>query len=297
MNEIALGRYAPHNTIFHRLDPRDKLIGLIFLLVAVFFQYSTHIMTLAMSLLLFIIIFVMMIVSKTSIKTFFSSFKYLWLMIVLLLVINIFSFNDPKTYYSLIKINDGFVISYQALFQTIKIVLRLVNMFALTLILTSTTKPMELTNALEWFLTPFKIFKLPVHEISMTLSLALRFIPTLLDETNRIIKAQASRGVDFERGGVFAKFKAIISLIIPLFVSAFQRSEELSNAMEARGYNPIAKRTKYNKLHWTYRDTIAILVVTLLLAFFIMTSVMNWNYFSMLGINYPEVLNNGKLPM
>ncbi len=197
----------------------------------------------------------------------------------------------------MIKITDNFVISWQALFQTIKIVFRLVNMFALTLILTSTTKPLELTNALEWFLTPFKVFKLPVHEISMTLSLALRFIPTLLDESNRILKAQASRGVDFERGGVIAKFKAIISLIVPLFVSAFQRSEELSNAMEARGYNPRGKRTKYNKLTWHVRDVVSLIIVTAILAFFIVTLAMNFNYFQMLGINYPEVLNNGKLPM
>lgn len=295
MNNITLGRYAPHNTLFHRLDPRGKLLAFIMLIAMVFFDYGTYIMSFSMSLLLFIIIFIFMIWSKTSIRSFFASFKYFWIMIVFLLAINIFASSDPSKYIAMIKINDKFVISWYSLFQTIKILIRLLNMFALTLILTSSTKPLDLTNALEWFFTPLKLIKLPVHEISMTISLALRFIPTLLDETNRILKAQASRGVDFEHGGVFAKFKAIISLIIPLFVSAFQRSDELSNAMEARGYNPKAKRTKYNVLHWRWRDTISLIVVSLLLAFFITTKATGWNYFDLLNIPYPEVLIDGKL--
>ena len=118
---------------------------------------------------------------------------------------------------------------------------------------------MDLTYAFEWYMTPLKVVRFPVHEIAMTLSIALRFIPTLLDETNRIMKAQASRGVDFNRGGLFKRFKAVISLIIPLFVSAIQRSEELSDAMEARGYDPRAKRTKYRKLIFGWRDIIALL--------------------------------------
>ena len=119
---------------------------------------------------------------------------------------------------------------------------------------------MDLTYAFEWYMTPLKLVRFPVHEIAMTLSIALRFIPTLLDETNRIMKAQASRGVDFNKGGLFKRFKAVISLIIPLFVSAIQRSEELSDAMEARGYDPRAKRTKYRKLMFGWRDIIALLV-------------------------------------
>ena len=118
-------------------------------------------------------------------------------------------------------------------------------MLGLTLVLTATTKPLELTNALEWFMKPLKVIKFPVHEIAMTISLALRFIPTLLEETDRIMKAQASRGVDFQNGKFSEKFRAIISLIVPLFISALQRSEELANAMEARGYDPSAERTKF----------------------------------------------------
>ena len=118
---------------------------------------------------------------------------------------------------------------------------------------------MDLTYAFEWYMTPLKLIRFPVHEVAMTLSIALRFIPTLLDETDRIMKAQASRGVDFNHGGLFKRFKAVMSLIIPLFVSAIQRSEELSDAMEARGYNPRDKRTKYRKLMFGWRDIIAFL--------------------------------------
>ena len=117
-------------------------------------------------------------------------------------------------------------------------------MIALTMVLTSTTKPMDLTYAIEWYLTPLKLVKFPSHIVAMTLSIALRFIPTLLDETHRIMKAQASRGVDFDHGGLIKRLSAIVSLIIPLFVSAIGRSEELSNAMEARGYDPYGKRSR-----------------------------------------------------
>ena len=120
---------------------------------------------------------------------------------------------------------------------------------------------MDMTYAFEWYMTPLKVVRFPAHEIAMTLSIALRFIPTLLDETERIMKAQASRGVDFNRGGLFKRFGAVIALIIPLFVSALERSEELANAMIVRGYDPRAKRTRYRKLRFTWRDIIAFLFI------------------------------------
>ena len=137
-------------------------------------------------------------------------------------------------------------------------------MIALTMVLTSTTKPMDMTYAFEWYLSPIKLIK-PwryfAHELAMTLSIALRFIPTLLDETERIMKAQASRGVEFNHGGIFKRFGAVIALIIPLFVSALERSEELANAMIVRGYDPRAKRTRYRLLRFTWRDAIAFIFI------------------------------------
>jgi len=150
-------------------------------------------------------------------------------------------------------------------------------MLALTLILTATTKPLDLTYALEWYMTPLKLIKFPTHEIAMTISIALRFIPTLLDETMRIMNAQASRGVDFEHGKIKEKITAILSLIVPLFMSAFQRSEELANAMEARGYNPRGKRTRYRNLAWHVGDSFSLLFIVILTAGVITVSTMNWN--------------------
>ena len=142
-------------------------------------------------------------------------------------------------------------------------------MIALTMVLTSTTKPMDMTYAFEWYMSPLKLIKplrFLAHEIAMTLSIALRFIPTLLDETERIMKAQASRGVDFNHGGLFKRFGAVIALIIPLFVSALERSEELANAMIVRGYDPRAKRTRYRLLRFTWRDAIAFVLIAGLFA-------------------------------
>lgn len=137
-------------------------------------------------------------------------------------------------------------------------------MISITMLLTSTTKPMDLTYGLEWYMTPLKYLHFPVHEVAMTLSIALRFIPTILDETDRIMKAQASRGVDFNRGGLFKRFKAVISLIIPLFVSSIERSEELSNAMEARGYDPKGKRSKYRLLKFHLSDLFTFIIIGLI---------------------------------
>jgi energy-coupling factor transport system permease protein len=138
-------------------------------------------------------------------------------------------------------------------------------MISVTTVLTATTKPLDLTYGLEFFMTPLKVIKFPAHEIAMTISIALRFIPTILEETQKIMKAQASRGVDLQEGSLKEKISAIISLIIPLFISAFQRSEELANAMEARGYNPSAKRTRYRTLKFTMKDVFSLLVSILVL--------------------------------
>ena len=153
-----------------------------------------------------------------------------------------------------------FAVYWAGIYQSGYIILRLIMMISLTMMLTATTKPMDLTYAFEWYMFPLRVIRFPVSEIAMTLSIALRFIPTLLDETDRIMKAQASRGVDFNHGRFGKRIKAIISLIIPLFISAIERSEELSNAMEARGYDPKAKRTRYRILKFSWRDIIGFLL-------------------------------------
>ena len=258
MNNVTFGRYSPLNTFTHKVDPRNKILILILLMVSIFLQFHVWSTTLLLSGVFLILLICLMLISRVNFLDLFKSLKSMWFLVIFLLVIYVFIPN-PTYKFVCYRFNDYYAIYWDSFYQSGYIILRLILMISLTMVLTSTTKPMDLTYAFEWYMTPLKVIRFPVHEIAMTLSIALRFIPTLLDETDRIMKAQASRGVDFNRGGLFKRFKAVISLIIPLFVSAIQRSEELSDAMEARGYNPREKRTRYRKLTFSWRDIIALL--------------------------------------
>lgn len=261
--DISIGRYLPFKSIIHRLDARIKLFGLVIFMALILFNTSSYLLNFTYYLILFLIILTLIIVSKVRILKVFKQLKALWFMFAFMLIINVLTHRTPDQN---LLFNIGSVKVYDAaIFQTLYIFIRLVLMLCLTLVLTATTKPLDLTYALSWYMAPLKIIKFPVHEVAMTMSLALRFIPTLLDETGRIMKAQESRGVDFKKGKMKEKIKGIISLIVPLFVSAFQRSEELANAMEARGYNPLGKRTSYRKLSFTLRDFISLLILLILL--------------------------------
>ncbi len=178
-------------------------------------------------------------------------------------IINIFTIRSADAIV-IFKIGN-YPIYDAAIYQTLYIFLRLVIMISLTTLLTATTKPLDLTHALEWYMYPLRLIRFPVHEIAMTISIALRFIPTLLDETGRIMRAQESRGVDFKGGKFKEKLRAVVALIVPLFVSAMQRSDELANAMIARGYNPQAKRTRYRQLRFNWRD---LFIISFCAAFF-----------------------------
>ena len=288
MTNITFGRYTPYNTFTHKLDARNKLFLTILLIVGIFFQFRVWSTTLAFSLVLLLLLNLLMLVSKVSFIQLFNSLKGMWLLIIFMFAIYIFIPNS--TYSGPIAFNIGFDVYWQAFYQAGYIILRLVLMIALMMVLTSTTTPMNLTYAFEWYMTPLKVIKVPVHAIAMTLSIALRFIPTLLEETDRIMKAQASRGVDFNHGRIMKRFKAVISLIIPLFVSAIDRSEELSNAMEARGYDPMAKRTRYRVLRFSWRDLIAFIIGGSLFAGIVVFFV--FDKMSENGINVLKVLFN-----
>lgn len=255
MKSLQLGRYAPFDSFIHRLDPRNKIFCLITLMVAIFISYNSWELTFIIGGILAIFIFALAIIAHVSFKSLFSSLKALWLVIIILLLINCVV---PPLNASNVAFKIGtWPIYWESILQSLKIILRIILMLALTMILTATTKPLDLTRALEWYLTPLKLIKFPAHEIAMTISIALRFIPTLLNEVDRIMKAQSSRGVDFAHGKISSRLKAIVSLIIPLFMSAFQRSEELADSMEARGYDPKQKRTSYHKMHWSIFDWFA----------------------------------------
>ena len=263
MASLALGRYIPFNSFIHRLDPRVKLFAMIALMTSIFLRFSSVWMNLTMYAVLFLFIVTLMHIAHIRLSSMFKQLKALWVMMVFLLIINLLVPNTSEitTFFMVGPIR----IYVSALLQTFYIVFRLILMLGLTLMLTGTTRPLDLTYAIEWYLTPFKIVRFPTHEVAMTIAIALRFIPTLLEETMRIMKAQASRGVDFINGKLREKLRAIIALIVPLFISAFQRSEELANAMEARGYDPSAPRTRYRQLTWKTRDTWALLLMVVVL--------------------------------
>ena len=276
MTNSVLGRYVAHNSFIHRMDPRNKIFCLVALMVAVFISYSTYEMTFIVGGALLVFISALLLIAKVRITDIFKSLKVLWFFVLLLMIINVFS--PPVG-----AINVAFhigkkAIYWESIFQSLKIILRLVLMIMLTMLLTATTKPLDLTYALEWYMTPLKLIKFPTHEIAMTISIALRFIPTLLDETDRIMKAQSSRGVDFKHGKLSSRIKAIVSLIIPLFISSFQRSEELADSMEARGYDPKAKRTRYRILKFSFGDLIGFFLSCIILTAVIFISAFKWTY-------------------
>lgn len=257
MNNFTLGSYMPYDSLIHRLDPRAKIMGMIFFMVAIFIPagYFPYIILGAVAL-------VLLLIAHLKLRSVWKSMKPMLLMMVFLLVINLLV---VRTGYVVVKLGD-FAIYSDALAQTFYIAVRLVLMIMITTTLTATTKPLDLTLGIEDLLTPFKVLHVPAHEIAMMISIALRFIPTLIEETQRIMKAQASRGVDMEEGKLKEKIMAVLSLIVPLFVSAFQRAEDLANAMEARGYIPERKRTRYKQLKMAGRDWIMLGCSFLLMA-------------------------------
>lgn len=271
MNNIALGKYIPGSSFIHKLDPRNKILIMILLMVAIFWDVGT--LRFPLYIVLSIFIYVLLRISGISIKTIFKSLKPMMFMMVFLFIINMFVYQEGYVLFTISFLN--FTLYLESITQTLFIIIRLALMLAVTTILTTTTKPLDMTYGLEWYMSPLKVIRFPAHEISMTISIALRFIPTILEETERIIKAQKSRGVDLEEGKLKEKIGAIISLLIPLLISSFQRSEELSDAMEARGYNPSAKRTRYRVLKFKLSDSFAALITVILLTLVILLGVYN----------------------
>lgn len=255
MNNIALGRYIPLNSPIHHLDPRTKIIGLIFMMIAIFIPAGWY-----GYLLIGAAVLLLTLLAKLKLTFLWRSMKPMLFMLVFLLFINLLIVREGEVWFTI----GSFAIYSEAVFQTLYIVVRLMLMIVLTTVLTATTKPLELTLGIEDLLTPLKVIHVPAHEIAMMISIALRFIPTLIEETQRIMKAQASRGVDLEEGSLKEKVMAILSLIVPLFVSAFQHADDLANAMEARGYVPDQTRTRYKQLIMRGADYLTLGVSVLL---------------------------------
>ena len=258
---MTLGKYVNNDTFIHRLDPRNKFILLFVYMVIIFLINPSKVgfelvgwLAYGLLVVFFIVLYK---IAKLKFMMVFKSLKPMWFMMIFLFIINLFVYKGGP---QIIPEWWIFDIHLEAITQTLKIVLRLLLLITLSTLFTATTKPLDITVAIDDLFAWLKVFKVNVHILSMTISIALRFIPTILDETYRIMKAQASRGVDFQNGKLKEKVVAISSLIIPLFISAISRSDELANAMEARNYNPLAKRSRYRTLKWSYKDTLTMII-------------------------------------
>ena len=250
MGNFTLGKYLPLDSVIHKMDPRAKIGAMLLMLIAIFIPSGYLGYALIAVCLLFVIL-----KAKLSLKFVTKALKPMMFMMFFLFIVNALVL---KTGFVVVKI-FGFELYSGAIFQTLYIVIRLVLMIMVTTALTATTKPLDLTLGIEDLLQPFARFHVPSHEIAMLISIALRFIPDLIEETQRIMKAQTSRGVDLKEGSLKEKIMAILSLIVPLFVSAFQRAEDLANEMEARGYAPGEKRTRYKVLKMSSLDYIGLI--------------------------------------
>lgn len=278
MNAMVLGRYVPYKSFLHKMDPRAKLFCYILLLVAVFLPFKNYATAYSFAGILVILAIVLLGVSRVSISSLFKSLASLWFFVIFLLLIYILVPSSNYTHVAF-KIGD-FPFYYESFLEAGRILIRLILMVAFSMILTASTKPLDLTSALEWYLYPLKIVGIPSHVIAMIVTLALRFIPTILEDVERILKAQASRGVDFKNGGIKTKFIALTSLLIPLFATSLLRSDDLADAMEARGYDPKGKRTRYRVIKFHFSDFLLILSSACLLAFFMTISIMNFDPYS-----------------
>ncbi len=250
LKDITLGQYFPGNSPIHRLDARCKLMLVVVYIVALFLCKSYFSYGLA---LLFLITAIAL--SRIRLKALFKGMKTLLIIILFTALINMFY--TPGTVLAKFWI---FTITEEGLRNALFLVLRIVMLVSGTFLLTYTTSPIDLTDGLESLLSPLKKLHFPVHELAMMMSIALRFIPTLIEETDKIISAQKARGADFESGNLFRRAKALIPILIPLFISAFRRAEELATAMECRCYHGGKGRTKMKQLHYHMIDAIAAVI-------------------------------------
>lgn len=261
MNKLIFGRYMPGDSFIHRLDPRAKLLASFYFIGIIFLANNWQTYALLAAFTLFAVF-----LSKVDIKFFIRGIRPLIWLILFTVGLQVLFTSGGETYWSW----GGFNITQFGVMNGLFIFCRFVLIIFMSTLLTLTTPPLELSDAIEYLLRPLKVVRFPVHEVSLMLSIALRFVPTLMDETEKIMNAQRARGVDFGEGSLVQKMKAVIPLLIPLFVSSFNRAEDLATAMEARGYQGGEGRTKYRILHWHLQDTIVMVafgLMTIVLVF------------------------------
>ena len=254
LSNIMIGRYFPGDSVLHRLDARVKLILLLTLMIGVFFcadaiSYgSVTLLTAGLVLL-----------SGVPVKTVMRSVEPLWWILLFTFAVHLFGTEGEEALGSV----GSFTATKEGLVGGVFMCLRLVLLILLSSLLTFTTDPLALTDAMERLLSPFKRFNLPAHELAMMMTIALRFVPTLIEETDKIIKAQSSRGADFENGSLVSRTKNFVPILVPLFIACFRRADELALAMEARCYPSHGEgRTQIKKMRVTALDYAAIGITT-----------------------------------
>ena len=261
LNNITIGQFFPGNSLLHRMDPRAKIIGTTIFVVAIFLANTP----LAYGIVAAFTIGAM-VLSRLPLRLMWNAIKPLWIIIVFTMGIHIFTTpGNSIISYGIINITDN------GLAMGLQMAARLVFLILFSSLLTYTTSPIRLTDGIEHLLNPFRRIGVPAHELAMMMTIALRFIPTLLDETDKIMKAQMSRGADFESSNIINRAKNLVPLLVPLFVSAFRRADELAMAMEARCYRGGYNRTKMKEAKITKADYIAYVLQIVFLAIIIVT--------------------------
>ena len=255
MDNMILGRYIPGNSIIHRLDPRSKLVAMILLIIIAFWANNP-----ITNLILFVATGIFVALSEVPLSFFIKGLRSMFFLIAFTTLFQLFFISGGHVLFEM-----GFIkITSYGIEQAGIIFCRFVLIIFFSTLLTLTTMPLSLATAVESLLGPLKRFKVPVHEIGLMLSMSLRFVPTLMDDTIRIMNAQKARGVDFGEGNVIQKVKAMIPILIPLFATSLKRADSLATAMEARGYQGGNGRSQYRQLNWMNRDSIALLFVCVL---------------------------------
>lgn len=278
--DVAFGQYYPVDSPVHRLDARVKLILTLMFVIGIFFVKSYFGFMLTLVMLVAIIL-----LARLPMASVLKSVKGILLIVVITALINLFVVrggNDDVVLWSW-KI---FTITKTGVHTTIKMALRLVLLISGASLLSLTTTPVALADGVESLMSPLKLIKVPVRDIAMIMSIALRFIPTLFEETNKIIAAQKARGASFDTGGLFARAKAMLPVLIPLFVNSFRRADELAFAMDARCYNATEKRTKMKKAKLGWGDFVAFLLIC---AYFVVILLERY-YFPTIGINIDAMI-------
>ncbi len=257
MEKMIFGRFLPGNSFVHKLDPRSKLLFVFAFIIIVFLANNT--LTYAM-----LLAFTLLIVLVSRIRLYFliNGLKPVLFLMVFTFLLHIFMTKEGD-----ILLHWKFITVYEeGVRQGLFISVRFLVLVFMTSILTLTTSPISITDGIEVLLNPLKKVKVPVHELALMMSISLRFIPTLMDETDKIMKAQMARGSDLSSGPIKDRIKAVVPLLVPLFVSAFKRAEDLATAMEVRGYRGGEGRTRYRQLKWDMGDTFALVLLVAMAA-------------------------------